>query len=146
MFSNKKFFYFANIHDYVDSRDFDIYEEEWKNLKFYLEAKDEAIFNSSWRLHQGYYAHDKKERTIITEFGAITIKRRRYHYYEGKQRKSICLLDDEVGINPREHFYKSLKQRIAQIATSGNSYRDILEKFKNAGISAMTVSRIVNNF
>ena len=76
----------------------------------YLEAIDEAIYNSEGRSNQ--YNSDKKNisRTITIPLGEIKFKRRRYQDKETKEY--VFLLDRYLGIDLNEKSTDAVKARI----------------------------------
>lgn len=77
----------------------------------------------------GRYAYkEKKERTIVTMVGAITISRR--YYWDRDEKEWICLLDEVLGLVKGIQISDTLKELVVLWATKGPSYRDVSNRLE----------------
>ncbi|WP_425289038.1 UPF0236 family transposase-like protein [Spiroplasma endosymbiont of Clivina fossor] len=72
-------------------------------------------------------------RTIITIFGDVTFKRRRYKYWNQKSGKFeyVCLLDKEIGLLPKQRIYFDVQFKVLNLLGDGKRYRDVFRCSKS---------------
>ncbi|WP_339023925.1 UPF0236 family transposase-like protein [Spiroplasma endosymbiont of Agriotes lineatus] len=82
-----------------------MYTNKCEQLANEYEKLDECLYKYHYRLKQGYKAVHFAWRKIITIFGDVTFKRRRYKYWNQKSGKFeyVCLLDKEIGLLPKQN-------------------------------------------
>src|SRR5690625_2206069 len=84
-----------------------------------LEELDAHIASS--RDKKRYYLHDKREMTLETMFGPITLKR---NYYRDRQKnKYICLLDHYLAFDGAKGASPLVEEFAMELAVQGPSYR-----------------------
>ena len=105
-------------------------------LEQLLESYDEHLMRQRdsrrWRL-----VHTKR-RAILTSFGEIRFRRRYYRDSQTGQR--VCLLDQALGLVPRQRVSARLREQMVALATEVSYHRaaHILQTWV-PGVSAMTV-------
>lgn len=123
--------------------------ETKKELKTFLFERDNEIFKlyQQGKLLQGYKVISKLPKTIKTEFGDITVKRRRYVKYNQEKNENInCYpLDDELGLKKYQRIEQNLINKVTSFFGDGKRYKDILHTAENAKISERTLSNIFKN-
>jgi hypothetical protein len=77
------------------------------------------------RNKERYEYKERKEKTLITMLGEVTIKRR--YYWDTEQKEWVFLLDELLGIESTA-VSDSLKELVVIWATKGPSYRDVLDR------------------
>ena len=107
--------------------------------KGYLEQKEEQIFQ---KRPVELRVKDIRERTLVTRFGDITVRRRRY---KDKQGAYHFLLDEYLNWRPYLAATPSLTEALVESAT-GNTFRRVsreVEKYTAVVLSASTVHRLL---
>lgn len=137
-----------NQYNFFEKYDVDLHKAILENLKVKIEERDEMIMNSNWRKNKGYIVKDIQRRTIITKYGPINYKRRRYVYWDAEKNKYkyTYLVDREFQIESLERISLHLKIKILEEIASGSRQKDILRLYENSGISKMTISNIIRQF
>ena len=77
------------------------------------------------RNKERYEYKERKEKTLITMLGEVTIKRR--YYWDTEQKEWVFLLDELLGIESTA-VSDSLKELVVIWATKGPSYRDVRDR------------------
>lgn len=72
-----------------------------------------------------YEYKERKEKTLITMLGEVTIKRR--YYWDTEQKEWVFLLDELLGLESTA-VSDSLKELVVIWATKGPSYRDVRDR------------------
>lgn len=110
-------------------------------IKSYFEYIDNIFFKSSYRKNfcssKGFY-----ERTILTLFGEVTIKRR--YYYDNKTNDKFFFTDLFLGIPKRKYFDPFICAEICNESASSNyskSGKIIASKIGNRINNNITISR-----
>ncbi len=75
-----------------------------------------------------YEYKERKEKTLITMLGEITIKRR--YYWDTEQKEWVYLLDELLGLEGTA-VSDSLKELVIIWATKGPSYRDVRDRLED---------------
>ena len=107
--------------------------------KFY-EHLDEYIRGSEWRTRNGYIVKDNVKKSILTSLGYIEYTKT---IYKDKDGYTVCLLDDYVGLKPKERMMDDARERILEDVID-SSYRkagmvaSILE-----GVHKQTVKNLI---
>lgn len=107
--------------------------------KGYLEQKEEQIFVER---PVELRVKDIRERTLVTRFGDITVRRRRYQDEQGAYR---FLLDEHLNWRSHQAATPSLTEALLDSAT-GNTFRRVsreVEKYTAGVLSASTVHRLL---
>lgn len=103
-----------------------------------LEQLDEQFFNSSERKHK-FRPKDVRKRTVVTLFGEITIRRRRY--VSKSSGTAFYYIDTLLGLQKYERFTSEVKAAMLQELTfEMSSYANVARRF---GASKGTVYNIV---
>ncbi|WP_338968943.1 Mbov_0401 family ICE element transposase-like protein [Spiroplasma endosymbiont of Lonchoptera lutea] len=112
------------------------------------EKLDEYLYKYHYRLKQGYKVVHFAPRTIITIFGDVTFKRRRYKYWNQKSGKFeyVCLLDKEIGLLPKQRIYFDVQFKVLSLLSDGKRYRDVLDALNHCYISKASISNILNKY
>lgn len=93
----------------------------------YLEYIDELFFHSPERIST-YYSKDKQERSLVTLFGTITFKRRRYS--NKSTGKSFHYIDYLLGLCKHQRVTNQvIAQIIHNISFEHDSYRKATQPF-----------------
>jgi hypothetical protein len=109
-------------------------------LEKLLESYDDHLMRQrdtrQWR-----FVH-AKWRTILTSFGEIRFRRR--YYRDNKTGKRVCLLDQALGLIPRQRVSARLREHMVALATEVSYHRaaNILQTWV-PGVSVMTVWQAV---
>ena len=98
--------------------------------KFY-EYLDLYINQSDWRKEKGYKIKSHIKKQIMTSLGNIEYTKT---IYEDKKGKHLSLLDEYVGIKPKERMMDDARERIVE-EVMDNSYR-------KTGLSAIILDSI----
>ena len=72
-----------------------------------------------------YEYKERKEKTLITLLGEVTVKRR--YYWDTEQKEWVFLLDELLGLESTA-VSDSLKELVVILATKGPSYRDVRDR------------------
>jgi len=72
-----------------------------------------------------YEYKERKEKTLITLLGEVTIKRR--YYWDTEKKEWVFLLDELLGLESTA-VSDSLKELVVIWATKGSSYRDVRDR------------------
>ena len=81
--------------------------------QFVIEYAEEEIFKLKERKEQ-YESLEKDERSVVSIFGEINYKRR---YYRNKANdKKVYLLDELIGIKPKQRLLEDVKERLIKEA------------------------------
>ena len=75
-----------------------------KELSIFMSKADTHIKDSDYRKNRGYHIKDIVDRTYMTVVGDVSFSRR---YYEGPDGERVYLLDEFMGISPRERVSKN---------------------------------------
>ena len=75
-----------------------------------------------------YEYKERKEKTLITMLGEVTIKRR--YYWDTEQKEWVFLLDELLGLESTA-VSDSLKELVVIWATKGPSYRDVRDRLSD---------------
>ncbi len=75
-----------------------------------------------------YEYKEKKDRTIDTIVGSITISRR--YYWDRDEKDWVYLLDQVLGIEKGKQISGTLKELVVNWATRGPSYRDVSRRLE----------------
>ena len=104
-----------------------------------LQAIEERLFKV---LPLSWHVVAKKERTLVTRFGEITIKRR---IYRDDQGKTHCLLDEVLGLPSHQLATPSLQESLVDLCTQVpfRSANQTIEKLTAGVLSTPTVYRLV---
>ena len=86
--------------------------------KFY-EHLDDYLRESEWRTKNGYIVKDKVKKSILTSLGYIEYTKT---IYKDRDGYTVCLLDDYVGLKPKERMMDDARERILEDVID-NSYR-----------------------
>ena len=86
--------------------------------KFY-EHLDDYIRQSDWRIRNGYIVKDNIKKSILTSLGYIEYTKTIYKDSDGY---TVCLLDDYVGLKPKERMMDDARERILEDVID-SSYR-----------------------
>ena len=86
--------------------------------KFY-EYLDRYLKDSKYRKTNGYTVKDTIDKNILTCLGNINYKKT---IYEDRHKKSRCLLDEYVGIKPKERMMDDARERLIEEVID-SSYR-----------------------
>ena len=78
--------------------------------KFY-EHLDDYLRESDWRTRNGYIVKDNVNKSILTSLGYIEYNKT---IYKDKEGYSVCLLDDYVGLKPKERMMDDARDRILE--------------------------------
>ncbi|WP_215826850.1 UPF0236 family transposase-like protein [Spiroplasma endosymbiont of 'Nebria riversi'] len=109
---------------------------------------DEYLYKYHYRLKQGYKVVHFALRTIITIFGEVTFKRRRYKYWNQKSGKFeyVCLVDKEIVLLSKQRIYFDVQFKVLSILGDGKRYRDVLDALNHCYISKASISNILNKY
>ncbi|KAF0850076.1 Mbov_0401 family ICE element transposase-like protein [Spiroplasma poulsonii] len=117
--------------------------------KNFLIERDNEIFKlyQQGKILQGYKVVSKIPKTIKTEDGDITLKRRRYVKYDEEKNEYINRypLDEELGLKKYQRNEQNLINKITSFLGDGKRYKDILDTVENANLSERTISNIFKN-
>ncbi|WP_339024625.1 UPF0236 family transposase-like protein [Spiroplasma endosymbiont of Agriotes lineatus] len=109
--------------------------------------------NTSYKYHyhlkQGYKVVHFASRTIITIFGEVVFKWRRYKYWNQKSGKFeyVYLLDKEkFSLLPKQRIYFDVQFKVLSLLGGGKRYRDILDALNHCYISKTSISSILNKY
>jgi hypothetical protein len=104
-----------------------------------LQATEERLFKA---LPLSWHVVANKERTLVTRFGEITIKRR---IYRDDQGKTHCLLDEVLGLPARQLATASLQESLVDLCAQipFQSANQTVEKLTAGVLSTPTVYRLV---
>ncbi|MBP5312468.1 MAG: UPF0236 family protein [Clostridia bacterium] len=75
-----------------------------KELSIFMSKADTHIKDSDYRKNRGYHIKDIVDMTYMTVVGDVSFSRR---YYEGPDGERVYLLDEFMGISPRERVSKN---------------------------------------
>lgn len=133
--------------------DVEIHDKDWEEncyqlgcrvaraiAKDYLAQKEEQIFQ---KRPVDLGVKDLRERTLVTRFGDITVRRRRYQDEQGAYH---FLLDEYLNWRPYQAATPSLTEALVESAT-GNTFRRVsreVEKYTAGVLSASTVHRLLH--
>ncbi|WP_342262528.1 MULTISPECIES: Mbov_0401 family ICE element transposase-like protein [unclassified Spiroplasma] len=125
-----------------------MYINKCEQLANEYEKLDEYLYKYHYRLKQGYKVVHFAPRTIITIFGDVTFKRRRYKYWNQKSGKFeyVCLLDKEIGLLPKQRIYFDVQFKVLSLLGDGKRYRDVLDALNHCYISKASISNILNKY
>ncbi|WP_342189750.1 Mbov_0401 family ICE element transposase-like protein [Spiroplasma endosymbiont of Dilophus febrilis] len=129
-----------NYYDKKIANKFLEYEQDIKNE---FESLDEKLFRSK---PDFLFSIGKFNRTVITPYGVVCFKRRKYRYLEHNTWKYLFLLDNEIGLKAYQRITTELKLKILSNINDGKRQKDILDMYSNANISRMSISNIINEF
>jgi hypothetical protein len=103
-----------------------------------LQAVEERLFKA---LPLGWHVIANKERTLVTRFGEITLKRRLYRDDQGKRR---CLLDEVLGLSAQQLATPSLQESLVELCgqVSFRLAGKTVEKLTAGVLSTPTVYRL----
>ncbi|KAF0851798.1 Mbov_0401 family ICE element transposase-like protein [Spiroplasma poulsonii] len=117
--------------------------------KNFLIERDNEIFKlyQQGKILQGYKVVSKIPKTIKTEDGDITLKRRIYVKYDEEKNEYINRypLDEELGLKKYQRNEQNLINKITSFLGDGKRYKDILDTVENANLSERTISNIFKN-
>lgn len=115
------------------------FEQIRLEIKNELETIDKEFRKSSERKKKGYVI--RKFKSI---FGEIAFLRTKYQYYdpETKEIKTICLIDNYVGLERYQRLCLHLKLEVLSELGKGKRQRDIVDQFKHANLTRTTVSHL----
>ena len=98
--------------------------------KFY-EHLDDYIRKSEWRIKNGYIIKDNVKKRILTSLGYIEYTKTIYRDRDGY---TVCLLDDYVGLKPKERMMDDARERILE---------DVIDSsYRKAGIVASILDSV----
>ena len=98
--------------------------------KFY-EHLDDYIRKSEWRIKNGYIIKDNAKKRILTSLGYIEYTKTIYRDRDGY---TVCLLDDYVGLKPKERMMDDARERILE---------DVIDSsYRKAGIVASILDSV----
>ncbi|WP_339024526.1 UPF0236 family transposase-like protein [Spiroplasma endosymbiont of Agriotes lineatus] len=125
-----------------------MYINKREQLANEYEKLDEYLYKYHYRLKQGYKVVNFASRTIITIFGEVVFKRRRYKYWNQKSGKFeyVCLLDEEIGLLPKQRIYFDVQFKVLSLLGDGKRDRDILDALNHCYISKTSISNILNKY
>lgn len=129
--------------NYYDKKIANKFLEYERDIKDEFESLDEKLFRSK---PDFLFSIGKFDRTIVTPYGVVCFKRRKYRYLERNTWKYLFLLDNEIGLKPYQRISTEFKLKILSNINDGKRQKDILDMYKNANISRMSISNIVNEF
>lgn len=98
--------------------------------KFY-EHLDDYLRESEWRTRKGYIVKDRIKKSILTSLGYIEYTKT---IYKDKDGYTVCLLDDYVGLKPKERMMDDARERILE---------DVIDSsYRKAGIVASIIDSV----
>ena len=98
--------------------------------KFY-EHLDDYIRQSDWRIRNGYIVKDNIKKSILTSLGYIEYTKT---IYKDRDGYIVCLLDDYVGLKPKERMMDDARERILE---------DVIDSsYRKAGIVASILDSV----
>lgn len=110
-----------------------------KQAQEYLQQLDDYLYA---RRPEGWRVEGKRERTVVTRFGEVTIRRRMYRDEKGKAR---FLLDEYLGLPSQEVAVPTVREQVLQLTAEVGFERaaGLLEGLTAGVLSPMTLWRIV---
>ena len=120
----KNLFFDKSISTFTDDLVKEFAEFGSKLTQFIIEYTEKEIFNLYERKQQ-FESLEKDSRNIVSIFGEIQFKRR---YYRNKENnKKVYLLDECIGIKPKQRLLQNVQERLLDEAVA-SSYENAGEK------------------
>ena len=107
--------------------------------KFY-EHLDDYLRESEWRRRNGYTVKDKVNKSILTSLGYIEYNKT---IYKDKEGYSACLLDDYVGLKPKERMMDDARERILEDVIDSSYRKSGLVASILDGVNKQTVKNLI---
>jgi hypothetical protein len=101
-----------------------------------LEAVDEQLMRC--RDKDRLKLVNRKQRTVVTTVGEVTLWR--WYYRDRQTGQGCCLLDEHLGLTPRQRASSRLRERAVALAAEMAYHRveKVLQEFMPS-VSAMTI-------
>ena len=107
--------------------------------KFY-EHLDDYLRESEWRIRNGYIVKDNVNKSILTSLGYIEYNKT---IYKDKEGYSVCLLDDYVGLKPKERMMDDARERILEDVIDSSYRKSGLVASILDGVNKQTVKNLI---
>lgn len=107
--------------------------------KFY-EHLDDYLRESEWRRRNGYTVKDNVNKSILTSLGYIEYNKT---IYKDKEGYSACLLDDYVGLKPKERMMDDARERILEDVIDSSYRKSGLVASILDGVNKQTVKNLI---
>ena len=107
--------------------------------KFY-EHLDGYLKESDWRTRNGYIVKDNVNKSILTSLGYIEYNKT---IYKDKEGYSVCLLDDYVGLKPKERMMDDARERILEDVIDSSYRKTGLVASILDGVNKQTVKNLI---
>lgn len=107
--------------------------------KFY-EHLDDYLRESEWRRRNGYIVKDNVNKSILTSLGYIEYNKT---IYKDKEGYSVCLLDDYVGLKPKERMMDDARERILEDVIDSSYRKSGLVASILDGVKKQTVKNLI---